>query len=410
MVNTSVLRHRVRRLGLLASALSLLFTLGAAAAPSSAPAAVTSYQGGLNGVSAVSRNDAWAVGGNLILHWNGVAWTKVPSPNPNGTSNLAAVTARSPSEAWAVGAYCTAACNTGSAVVRGLILQWNGTAWTKVAIPNPPGAVIVNLQGVTIRSPSDAWAVGDYCTSTPCYSGGPAVPHRLILHWNGSAWRMVASPDPGGSYGSSLSAVTALSSSSAWAVGSYGTKPSSSGVCPGCPGSKSLVLHWNGSTWVQQASPSRGVPPGSGLSAVSALSASDAWAVGNSYLYSPDQQKSLALRWNGSGWAQVASPSPGPNSGSIFTPLNGVSALSASDAWAVGSRYVSTGYGTLALHWNGTSWTVVPSPNPGGFNGSFLNAVSGLSPSDMWAVGYYDTGSEVRTLILHWNGISWTRS
>jgi hypothetical protein len=58
---------------------------------------------------------------------------------------------------------------------------------------------------------------------------------------------------------------------------------------------------------------------------------------------------------------------------------------------------------TLVAHWNGTRWTGVASPNPGG---SFLNAVSALSPSDAWAVGYDNTG----TLILHWDGTSWTQS
>ncbi|MGO9161457.1 MAG: hypothetical protein ACLP7J_12210 [Streptosporangiaceae bacterium] len=90
--------------------------------------------------------------------------------------------------------------------------------------------------------------------------------------------------------------------------------------------------------------------------------------------------------------------------------------MSSSNAWAVGSRYVSTGngtanYGTLVLHWNGTSWTVVPSPNPGlRDGGTFLNAVSALSPSNACAVGYYNTGTTNKTVILHWNGNRWTQS
>ena len=83
----------------------------------------------------------------------------------------------------------------------------------------------------------------------------------------------------------------------------------------------------------------------------------------------------LALHWNGHIWSQV--PSQGPASG-----LTGVTALSASDAWAVGTDMA----GTLVLHWNGHTWSQVPSPSPGSAHGS-LAGVSADSPSDAWAVG-----------------------
>lgn len=220
-MNTSAFHFRMLFAGL-AAGLSLVFALGAAAAPTWPGASVASYQGVLNGVSAVSSTDVWAVGGSLILHWNGSAWAKVPDPNPNSTSNLSAVSARSPSEAWAVGSYCTSGCNSGSRVFQALLLRWNGTAWTRVVSPEPRGAVSSFLQGVSVHSPSDAWAVGYYCASAPCYTFGPAVLHTLILHWNGTRWTVVRSPDPGGTNGSSLNAVSALSTSNAWAFGSYG--------------------------------------------------------------------------------------------------------------------------------------------------------------------------------------------
>ena len=61
------------------------------------------------------------------------------------------------------------------------------------------------------------------------------------------------------------------------------------------------------------------------------------------------------LHWNGAGWTEVASPSPGGTTG---TALSGVDALSASIVWAVGSTApFGTGGRTLILRWNGTSWT-----------------------------------------------------
>ena len=48
---------------------------------------------------------------------------------------------------------------------------------------------------------------------------------------------------------------------------------------------------------------------------------------------------------------------PSPNPGNLDNQLAGVRALSATDIWAVGTSTSSgTGIGTLALHWNGTTW------------------------------------------------------
>ena len=62
---------------------------------------------------------------------------------------------------------------------------------------------------------------------------------------------------------------------------------------------------------------------------------------------------SLTLRWSGSQWTVVPSPSPGSN----FLDLNGVVSLSANDAWAVGVYDVSGNWRTLTMHWDGTAWT-----------------------------------------------------
>lgn len=82
------------------------------------------------------------------------------------------------------------------------------------------------------------------------------------------------------------------------------------------------------------------------------------------------------------------------------------------NAWAVGDHGTSDGgrSGTLVLHWNGTAWSTVNSPSPGsGLNG--LHGVSAVSGSDAWAVGNYSSYYEPYvsdTLILHWNGTAWT--
>jgi hypothetical protein len=92
--------------------------------------------------------------------------------------------------------------------------------------------------------------------------------------------------------------------------------------------------------------------------------------------------------------------------------LNGVAAISAKDAWAVGDSDeagpLSMTSRTLIEHWNGRVRKVVKSPSPP--DGAFLQGVSAWSANDIWAVGWsgdFETNAS-RTLILHWNGSTWT--
>src|SRR5947207_15147802 len=80
---------------------------------------------------------------------------------------------------------------------------------------------------------------------------------------------------------------------------------------------------------------------------------------------------------------------PSPNAFSGDNMLNGVSASSATDAWAVGSLCCSirnSGTGALLEHWDGRQWTAVLGPDAR-FQDETLNAVADVSPSDAWAVG-----------------------
>src|SRR4051812_28004768 len=79
-----------------------------------------------------------------------------------------------------------------------------------------------------------------------------------------------------------------------------------------------------------------------------------------------------------------------PSISSAGSAFRGVSAAAANDVWAVGTvtspRSYGTGTGSLAEHWNGSSWTVVPSPDTL-HNDEILNSVSEVSANDVWAVG-----------------------
>jgi hypothetical protein len=170
----------------------------------------------LYGVAATSASNAWAVGDyydgttkyhSLIARWNGVKWSKQTGPDPGPTFNvLKGVGATSAKNAWAVGTY-----NDAGGHPRTLIEHWNGVKWTKQPSPNP-SSTEDELLGVAAVSASNAWTVGYYST--------PTAYRTLILHWNGVKWRRVTSPNPGGSSASDqLTAIDATSSTNAWAVG-----------------------------------------------------------------------------------------------------------------------------------------------------------------------------------------------
>jgi len=349
----------------------------------------------LSSVAVISRADAWAVGislnsgGNeqtLIEHWNGRTWSIVPSPDPAGpgaNNELDSVAATSASNAWAVGQFWN------GTNWQSLILHWNGRSWKRVHSPDPGGATQRNiLNGVSATS-SAAWIVGYYSLR----SGGTQT---LILRWNGSSWRRVASPQPGGSFGGGLRAVAAVSSTSAWAVGEFSTRSSS----------RTLVVHWNGRSWRQIGSPSvGGTTRINKLLGVSAPSRSTAWAVGE---WSPAvlSSRTLAERWNGASWHVVPSPSPGTPGG--FTTLSAVAAASSAQAWAVGSYPKAGAFEPLLEHWNGAAWRQVAIPAlPADATGGQLAGIAMAPRGRAWAVGDCFTGIGAFTLILDWNGRSW---
>jgi hypothetical protein len=304
-------------------------------------------------------------------------WTGLQPPSPGtGGNELLGVAVLSACDAWAVGD------DNGSGGGRQTLTEhWNGSSWTVLPSPDP-GVVDSVLTSVGPVSAANVWAVG--------YTANGADGETLILHWNGTSWTQVPSPSPGTF--NRLYSVRAVSASDVWAVGFF-----SSGA-----GDKTLILHWNGTKWTQVPSPD---PAGTGgdndLFSVAATSPSDAWAVGE--VFTGSQIATLIMRWNGRRWATVASPNPGRS-----TELFGVAATSSSNAWAVGDATNGTADQTLVLHWDGSRWTQAASPDQGGStNGNVLVAVSATATRNAWAVGYFANGTGKSTLILHWNGTKW---
>ena len=140
------------------------------------------------------------------------------------------------------------------------------------------------------------------------------------------------------------------------------------------------------------------MPNANALNAVTAISAKDAWA-GGYYRDASNNDQPLFEHWNGTKWSIVPSPNPG------YSFIYGMTAISSNDVWAVGSVYDSVhgAYQNLTMHWDGSAWTSIGVPSLGYVN-NFLYGVSGTSVSDVWVVGTYAKSSSVRgTVIGHWN-------
>jgi len=161
-----------------------------------------------------------------------------------------------------------------------------------------------------------------------------------------------------------------------------------------------FVEHWNGRYWRLAHAP---IPPGATLESVSASGAGDVWAVGMRR-----NLGQLIEHWDGVRWRVLPTPRPGGI-------VHAVAARTPHDVWAVGTRKRGPGFGTLIEHWNGTRWMVVASPSPplarGQRRDAILQAVTIISPTDVWAAGSWVIGvpaTASHTLIQHWNGQRWT--
>ncbi|MDQ3704946.1 MAG: hypothetical protein M3437_06955 [Chloroflexota bacterium] len=267
-----------------------------------------------------------------------------------------------------------------------LTMHWDGTSWGVVPSPNI-GQYQNVLLGVSALATDDVWAVGYYRSAD---NNGQSQP--LAMHWDGRRWSFVTTPEFG-EVGAVLNDVTALAPDNVWAVGTHFT--GSGGE------SETLTMHWDGKTWSRIASPDVG--PANRLEAVEALSANDVWAVGNYYTRAPQdaplESKTLVLRWDGTKWRVIASP----NVAGMSNNLSGVGIVSETDVWAVGSYNGGEHIDTLTMHWDGKEWRIVPSPRTQSHNGAQLHDVAVYASDNVWAVG----GDNGDALVQHWDGKEW---
>ena len=277
------------------------------------------------------------------------------------------VAAGSPSSVWVIGTHWIYP-NYNPYFTTALIEYWNGRRLSAVS---SPGAASVAAIG------RDAWTAGWTVGSL-----GKARKTPPTVHWKGRTSSRI--PNPAGP-GSTLNGIAMVSPQDVWVVGS-------------AKDGRALVLHWNGSKWSKVVDPP-GLGTGGTVTAVARIpETAGVWVDGTD-----DNANGFAARWTGSGWETYTVGPGGGTSGSL-------AAASSSSAWIVGQKGNATGTSTrdVIYHWDGSSWTEVPAPNPSPTHSS-LSGVAARNDSDAWAVGYFKTGAKFHPLAVHWNGSKWSQ-
>ena len=147
------------------------------------------------------------------------------------------------------------------------------------------------------------------------------------------------------------------------------------------------------------------------LTGVAAIAPNDVWAVGT-FVNGSLVYQTLAEHWDGSTWSVVPTPNVGPGN-NLF---NAVFAIGAADVWAVGlwrPGNSTTGAQPLTEHWNGNGWTIIPTP-PAPNTSTPLYGVGASGSNDVWTTGItidypiQPTGPRAHAYALHWNGSNWS--
>lgn len=334
-------------------------TCGADLSLTAIPTAVKS----VDGLAAVSSTDVWGLGSSIgnpsaaaAIHWDGTGWTSVPLPPLSGEASFNAGAAISPDDVWGVG----------TVLSRGrygaLAEHWDGTSWQLSTLPPVPGQNVA-LVDVAAASSSDVWAVGFAA------AGSKRVP--VTLHWDGNAWTSIGAAN-GGSKSNALLGVAIRGTGDIWAVG-YSSK----GL-----GFRTLVEHWNGAGWSVVSARNPG-PVEDVFTDAAVAPNGTIWAVG--YQVAGIVTSPLVERWNGVAWKAI----PAPNTGSPVGVLRDIAFSQDGTAWAVGIfQDPASGIDLpLALHFDGSVWSITPSPTTAGLDTSFSSVAVVGGTGEVWAGG-----------------------
>ena len=316
---------------------------------------------------AVGSENLGGTGDTLIEQWGGTSWTVVPSVDAPATTgdSLRSVSCVGTTFCLAVGG-----STTGPAVAE----TWNGTAWSFATAAVPAGNTSATLSSVSCVSATTCEVLG-----TAAVGGTSSI---FGNQWNGTTLTGTTASTPTPTTSTPVPSATGMDCVTAsWclAVGNGDTQSSAA---------SSFSELWNGTAWTLLATPQPSSALGSQLSSVSCAGVSSCQAVGQTNLAGSLSQN-LIESWNGTQWAITATVPD--TSATASQGLTGVDCFSATTCSAVGSAVATTGPSpaSLALTWNGTTWSIVSNtPNQGTLQ-TTLAAESCLTDWSCVAVGSY---------------------
>lgn len=260
--------------------------------------------------------------------------------------------------------------------------------------------------GWVVQTPVSLGVTGNFedvsCSSaTECTAVGATEEQAVVQRWNGTKWESQAPAKPSEAVKTAFTGVSCPSSSTCYAVGRY-TKAAGKWI--------TLVETWNGTEWKVQASPNNAEATQSFPENVSCSSASECTAIGWYQVTGPPEtSKTLALRWNGTEWSLQTTSNPTSNS----SQLTSVSCASSTFCMATGYYYDASAnaYTPLSERWNGTEWAIKTAANPAEATLNWFYGVSCTSSTACTAVGAEERepiNHETKTMAQRWNGTGWS--
>jgi len=261
----------------------------------------------------------------------------------------------------------------GSTLVGGPLASDSAVKTPPAAKDSMVKATSYGLISIAQSSSKNAMAVG--------YSKLPST-EPVGMQWNGSAWTVTPMPHPSG--GALLYSATAVPGTDEYIAGG---EACTSKACPAA-----YMLQWDGTSWSPMTLPA--LKGATDIGSISASSATDAWAVGQTCDELTGFCSPLILHWNGKTWSDVKiSKLTG-----LYADLYQVVDISPVDAWAVGFSI----FGPFALNWNGHAWRIVTEPGSSEYGGALNSASAIPGTSELWALEAASGGQ----FLLKWNGTS----
>jgi hypothetical protein len=197
-----------------------------------------------------------------------------------------------------------------------------------------------------------------------------------------ATWTRVASPNRGTVASALQDVVMVPGTSTAWAVGYY--------YDSNLAANRTMTQRFNGTSWSIVPSVNASSTGYSQLNRVDATSTSNVWAIG-----------SLVERYNGTNWVAMSSPAG--------VAPRGLDVVSPTEVWVAGY----SGSAATIAQWKNGTWTTRYTQASTGRHLTVFEAIAVDAAGQVWAVGWdrdYDApGRPVSSLVVHYNGTSWTR-